>query len=337
MEQQLVTIVIPIYNVEAYLDRCIQSVVDQTYTHLEIILVDDGSTDGCPALCDQWAARDDRIQVIHKENAGLGMARNSGIDAASGEYVFFLDSDDYLDISTVQMCIRAADEFGAGAVLFGANDVFDDGRIVESKLHPQKFLYADEEILSDLLPGLFTYKMGYGISACMKMFNLSVIKQAGIRFKSERDIISEDAVFALDFFREISKAVVLDENFYYYFKRSNSLTSTVKADRQIGNDKFLQYCTKYIKDNGLPEELLIHITCRYHMYTMAFLRQLAAANAKDKKRKIFELLSNVFLRSTLRLDVLKHEKKSLRFFYFLLRCRCFHLCYIVLYVRARIR
>ena len=92
----LVSVIIPVYKVEDYLDRCIQSIIDQTYKKLEIILVDDGSPDGCPQKCDAWEANDGRIRVLHKENAGPGMARNTGLDAASGAYITFVDADDYL-------------------------------------------------------------------------------------------------------------------------------------------------------------------------------------------------------------------------------------------------
>ena len=94
MLNKKVTVVLPIYNVEKYLDRSVKSIVEQTYTNLEIILVDDGSPDMCPQMCDEWARKDKRIKVIHKKNAGLGMARNTGIDNASGDYICFFDSDD---------------------------------------------------------------------------------------------------------------------------------------------------------------------------------------------------------------------------------------------------
>ena len=96
MEQELITVIIPVYKVEAYLEKCVESVRNQTYANLEIILVDDGSPDGCPAMCDELAARDERIQVIHRENGGLSAARNTGLDAAKGRYVAFVDSDDYI-------------------------------------------------------------------------------------------------------------------------------------------------------------------------------------------------------------------------------------------------
>jgi len=91
---ELISVIVPIYKVEEYLDRCVRSIAEQTYTNLEIILVDDGSPDGCPAMCDRWAEKDSRIKVIHKENGGLSDARNAGLRIAMGEYISFIDSDD---------------------------------------------------------------------------------------------------------------------------------------------------------------------------------------------------------------------------------------------------
>ena len=96
----LISVIVPVYKVEKYLDRCVESIVNQTYKNLEIILVDDGSPDNCPAMCDAWAKKDSRIKVIHKENGGLSDARNAGMRLASGEYICFVDSDDWMDRNT---------------------------------------------------------------------------------------------------------------------------------------------------------------------------------------------------------------------------------------------
>ena len=95
--EKKVSVIIPVYNVEEYLQECLDSMLDQTYKHLEIILIDDGSQDRCPYICDQYATKDDRIKVIHKKNGGAASARNLGLEIASGEYISFVDSDDYVD------------------------------------------------------------------------------------------------------------------------------------------------------------------------------------------------------------------------------------------------
>ena len=105
MQDALVSVIVPVYKVEKYLDKCIESIVGQTYKNLEIILVDDGSPDNCPAMCDSWAQKDSRIKVIHKPNGGVSSARNTALDAASGEYICFVDSDDVLELDTVKYMV----------------------------------------------------------------------------------------------------------------------------------------------------------------------------------------------------------------------------------------
>lgn len=334
MQQPLVSVIIPIYNVEQYLDRCIRSVAEQTYKNLEIILVDDGSTDGCPQICDSWAGRDGRIKVVHKQNAGLGAARNTGIESATGRYIFFIDSDDYIDAATVKRCVSAAVKNGAEVVLFGSADVYDDGTVIRRELRTDRPLYSGAEVM-EVLAGLFTYEMGFGVSACMKMFDLDLIKSADIRFMSERQIISEDAFFVLEYFSKASAVAIVAEGLYYYYKRSNSLTMTYKADRCAGNNAFLLYCTDYIRKSGLPERLVSAVTARYHLYTIGALRQLAAADIGDKKAKIFEVLRDKTLMSTLRADVLRLEKGAVRLFFAALKLRLRGACYLMLMLRSR--
>lgn len=106
-DRPLVSIIVPVYNVERYLNRCIKSIITQEYKELEIILVDDGSLDGCPLLCDKWAEQDKRIRVVHQANSGLSAARNTGLEMMSGEYIAFVDSDDYLDSRYVDSMLSA--------------------------------------------------------------------------------------------------------------------------------------------------------------------------------------------------------------------------------------
>ena len=110
MDKDLISIIVPIYNVEKYIKKCIDSIINQTYTNLEIILVDDGSPDNCGKICDKYKEKDDRIKVIHKKNGGLSDARNAGIDIATGEYITFIDSDDYVAENYIEVLYNLCKE-----------------------------------------------------------------------------------------------------------------------------------------------------------------------------------------------------------------------------------
>ena len=109
-ENRVISVIVPVYNVEKYLDKCVDSIVNQTYKNLEIILVDDGSPDNCPKMCDAWVEKDSRIKVIHKENGGVSSARNAGLKASCGEYIGFVDSDDFIQPDMFEQLLGAYDK-----------------------------------------------------------------------------------------------------------------------------------------------------------------------------------------------------------------------------------
>lgn len=121
MKNPIVSIIVPVYNVEKYIDRCVHSLLSQTLENIEIILVDDGSSDNCPQICDNYANKDNRIKVIHKTNAGLGYARNSGLEVAKGKYVAFVDSDDFVSSNMYNELIMLADKYNLDTVFCGYN------------------------------------------------------------------------------------------------------------------------------------------------------------------------------------------------------------------------
>ena len=121
-----ISVIVPVYKVEPYLDRCVKSVLNQTFSDFELILVDDGSPDECPRLCDEWATKDNRIQVIHKENGGLSDARNVGFEASTGEWITFVDSDDWLDATMYEIMLKHAANCAAQAVICDAVLEFPD-------------------------------------------------------------------------------------------------------------------------------------------------------------------------------------------------------------------
>ena len=338
MTDCLVTVIIPIYNVEKYLDRCVESVVNQTYKNLEIILVDDGSPDNCPEMCDNWAQKDCRIKVVHKQNAGLGMARNTGIENANGKYIFFFDSDDYVDTSIVEKCVISAEKYNSDAVIYGRSEVYDDGRIVPKGLKAPKEFFNSQEVVNELLPAMYTYDMGFGVSAWGKMFSLDVFRKFSLRFVSEREIISEDAYFALEFFSRASAVSIVNESLYFYYKRGDSLSRVFRADRHAKNDVFYKKSMDYIKAENLPRRVTTHFTARYHMYVLSAMKQLLSSDLpkKEKRARLKEMLGGSVLHSSLSSDTLKVHTKTLRLFFTLLKFRLYPACKMLLCMKNKI-
>lgn len=329
---KLVSIVVPIYNVEKYLDACILSISNQTYKKLEIILVDDGSTDNSPVICDTWAKKDERIKVIHKTNDGAGMARNTGIDNATGDYIFFFDSDDYVDATVVEKCVRSASLNNSDVVAFGRNNVYPDGRIEPCEINGAKSPYKGEKIITDFLPFLFTYELGIGVGPWGKMYNLDVLKENNLRFVSEKEIDPEDAYFCLELFSKINTVSIIEENLYFYCERNDSLSRKYREDRQKKNDFFLKKSLEYIKKSGLPEKVATHIKARYHGLTLGTLMQIqrSALDKKSKKVLCDKIYHNALLRSTLTKEVCALDYRLPRVFWTVLKYRLYPLCTLLL-------
>ena len=328
----LVSVVVPIYNVERYLDRCIVSIVDQTYKNLEIILVDDGSPDRCPAMCDAWAQKDARVKVIHKKNQGVGVARNSGIAIATGKYIFFIDSDDYLELNAVERCVDTAESTGVQSVIFGRKKAYADGTIKEDSKNIKDCFFTGKAIIKKLIPSFFDYALGVGVSACSKMFSLDIIKKYGLTFEVERSFLAEDAMFNLGFFAKASNVAVISDRLYYYFSNDSSRTTSYQDDRQLKNNQFLIKCIEKASELEMPHDVLTHAKARYHGMTLGTLMQIVQSDLtrQRKKAKLREIYSDPVLRETLTKAVIRLDDPIPRVFWFCLKLRLYWLCDLLL-------
>lgn len=256
-----VSIVVPIYKVEKYLNQCIESIVNQTYKNLEIILVDDGSPDNCPKICDEWAKKDKRIKVIHKDNQGLGMARNTGIENATGDYICFFDSDDYVSTELVDKCVNKMEKYKTDFVVYGFCDVTENGLFIKEYVpNCSKKLFKDEEVKSILIKQFFSshnYKdedFNLLICAWNCMFSMNLIKKINFRFVSERKIISEDVYSMLIYYSSMSSAYVLSESLFYHRYNGKSLTHEYRKDRFEKLNILYIELLKLCDELGLDEE-----------------------------------------------------------------------------------
>lgn len=280
-----VSVIVPIYNVEKYLGRCMESLLNQTLKDIEIIMVDDGSPDSCPQMCDDWAARDTRIKVIHKKNAGLGYARNSGLEIAAGEYVAFVDSDDYVDTSMYETLWNEAVSSNADAVFCGFKTEQRNGQWTDCDEVAARTVWDGDDVKNFMLDMIASAphvkaERKYQMSVWHSIYRRSIIEENHIRFHSEREIVSEDLPFQVDFFLKVNRLVYIPRSFYYYCLNGTSLTATFKPEKYDGFKRL------YMLLNSRLEGVVNYRqrTNRFFIgYVRSFLLHLYASDREDKE------------------------------------------------------
>jgi len=223
MSTPLISVIVPVYNVEAYLSRCVDSILAQTYENLEIILVDDGTKDSSDKICDDYAARDPRVKVIHKENGGLSSARNAGMDIARGEYIGFVDSDDWIEPDMYRHMLTLAEAYEAKLVCAGRYDVYSATGEKKVGLCPKK-----EEVVTgeELARRIFLWDH-IDSAAWDKLYHRSLLTE--IRYPLGK--ICEDVPTTYRIALLAGKAVLCDKPFYNYYHRPGSITTTSVSEK----------------------------------------------------------------------------------------------------------
>lgn len=249
MENIKISIIVPIYKVEKYLNRCVQSLMHQTLQEIEIILINDESPDDCGKMCDEYAKQDKRIKVIHKKNEGLGLSRNVGINIAQGEYLAFIDSDDYIDKNAYEEMYNKAKTCNADICFCGVKFLDANQKERNKIVNPfTKDTFKREEVIEDVLYNMlqskaktekaFSYLELGGVWKAI--YKKEVFNQNDLRFCSERKFISEDYIFHLDYIPKSNCITFVSNAFYYHCDNDTSLTKTYKSDR-LEKNKVLYY------------------------------------------------------------------------------------------------
>ncbi len=214
----LVSIIVPIYNTEPFLEKCVRSLIDQTYVCLEIILVDDGSPDNCAAICDTFAEEDSRIRVIHKSNGGLSDARNAGLDIATGKYISFVDSDDYLDSEAIELLVQTAWSTGCSIAHMKSYIVDSEYNVLKNQSNNTHSIrcYTAVEYIQGVCEKRFSE------SVCDKLFDASLLR---IR-RFEKGRLNEDFYFLSLLLLEGYDVAEIDYSGYHYYQRAGSITNS---------------------------------------------------------------------------------------------------------------
>ncbi len=344
MLKHKVTVVIPVYNVEKYLDRCLKSIVNQTYKNLEILLIDDESPDCCPEMCENWSKTDNRIKVIHKKNAGLGMARNTGIENATGEFICFVDSDDYIAEDTIEKAHKKAVECYADVVYFGYNIVNIEG-VVTKVYKPEidKLVYVDEEVAEEILPELISpdysqvKKANLMLSACTALFSMNLINKNHWGFVSEREIISEDVYSLIKLFLNVKCVGILPEAKYYYCQNNTSLTRTYRSDRYQGIKAFYDQVLILCESYKCSKIIKTRFASVYLAFVLATLRLIVLSddNISKKIRNIKKIEKDPHLKKVLSEIDPKIESKSRNLIRLTMQNQNTLLCYLMLVLKYK--
>lgn len=225
---ELISVIVPVYNAEPYLIRCVDSICRQTYKKLEIILVDDGSPDNCPQMCDKLMLEDPRIKVIHKENGGQGLARNAGLDIATGTYVAFVDSDDWISTTRIENLYQEAKRTQADMVVGAHSAVSSAGQTRVFHTTLKETVYVGKAIVRDILLPMIAPAPEQPLDVIiesgvwMNLYSMELVSKNGLRFISERYSVAEDLQFNVDFLHYASRVSVIDETGYFYFENQAS-------------------------------------------------------------------------------------------------------------------
>lgn len=289
MDEKLVSVIIPAYNIEDYIGRCLDSIISQTYKNLEIIVVDDGSRDHTGEILDNYAKKDRRIKVIHKENGGVSSARNKGIEVAEGDYIGFIDGDDLIEPEMYKILVDLLEEENADIAHCGYQMVFPD-RVDYYHNTGKKKIQTTEEGLKDLLSGEMIEP-----GLVNKLYKKELIKNCRL---DETVKINEDLLMNYQLFKLSQKSVYYDITPYSYMIRSSSATG---ANSLITKREDSLRVLNQIKDDCINNNLLTNIYKRYIYLLMAICRD----DLKDRSYMEYQKKQRKQLKKELKTDIFK--------------------------------
>ena len=348
MKDLLVSIVVPIYNMEKYVGECVKSLVEQTYQNIEILLIDDGSTDSSPEIIDKLALSDQRIRVIHKENGGTAMVRNLGVESAKGEYILFIDADDWLSNDCIEECVKEIKENNLDVVRFNYVKEF----LTYSEQKQNTFLkletYSAEECqgvarqIIGLIDGELAHpeNQNFLASACFNLYNRQIILDNNIKFTDMSKIGAfEDGLFNIEYFLHINSFKFIDKPFYHYRKyNEGSCTSNYRKDFLKRQLYLFEKISALILDND-NQDFKRAFESRVALSTMEMC--LNALKNKDKFKVKYSEVKGILKDNTIRQALKKLRLKPLPFkfkiYYFFAKHKMVFSCYMLTSMLKKLR
>lgn len=285
-KEPLVSVIVPVYKAEKYLEKCVESIINQTYKNLEIILVDDGSPDNCPAMCDEFTKRDSRIKVFHKKNGGQASARNLAINNSNGDYICFVDSDDFIKNNYVKRMLDAIINSNSDLCCSGFTFTNEDNTKTYDSCPNVK---NDTIIKKDIVTYYYTKYYASFLQVTNKLYKFSLFKN--IRFAE--GYIYEDLEINLHLIHQCKKMIIINDALYVAIEHDGSTTNSAYSNRKVDCQIFvLNSHIKFLKENHLQKYIKFELTKRLNALCWTY------RNIEDSEPKIY-----------LKQEILKHWKK----------------------------
>lgn len=315
-----VSVVVPIYNKEKYMEKCIESIRSQTYDNIEIILVDDGSTDRSPQIVDQKALMDERVVTIHQKNAGEGAARNTGIQTATGDYVLFVDADDYIDTTLIEDAVCIAEIQSADCIVFGTYIEDEKGkyRTTKSWTDTAEWTAGTKEFLYDF----FLYGRGdTGTSACNKLFSLEVIRKNQLKFSDLK--IGADTIFCIEYGRVSKHWVRMKGHYYHYIQWDDSVMHKTDISFEKKLISLMNAYDEFAEKNGMFDYLkpAIHCLDVSDIFTIMKNYYLMDTSVKTRINRMKTFMKDTYCQEKMKVIDYKKLTRKNKIAYLILRNR----------------
>ena len=296
--EDLVTVIIPVYNVESYLATCLDSVVNQTYQNLQIILVNDGTKDHSLEICEAYAQKDSRITIINKENGGLSSARNKGLEYAKGVYCYFMDSDDYIERDLIEKAVGKMSEEDADMVIFGMERFREDNDEIESfELDDCTYLLPNPQKRFEFIAHEY-YQYNVAYEVWNKLYKLDIIKQYNMKFEDNKTIFAEDVCFLSYYLLHAKKIVSMRGRFYHYLIRGSSLTGIGYKEPKVKQfhsllDYVYQYAQQYDDESHYVANHFeyMYAALMHDQYKRVSISELPALVSLVEEDRLFQEMS----------------------------------------------
>lgn len=331
MGEELISVIVPVYNVEKYINRCLETIIHQTYKNLEIILIDDGTKDKSGSICEEYAKKDSRIKVIHKDNEGLGLTRNVGLENAKGKYISFLDSDDYIELDMYEKMHNALYENNVDAVLCNYKRRQKNNTFIYHCTNFKDEIYEENKVQNELLLSICgnpKYKIVVG-SVCCVLYKKEIIDKYTIRFLNEREYVSEDVIFNYMYFKKCKRIQFLKDDLYIYCENEGSLTKKYNPDKVQKFKNLYNILKKEIDTN--KEDYYYGLDTLYIGYMRVAIIQEVRLNPNKKmiKKNIRDLCNDELLCKILKIYDTKYMTTKQKIFTWLMKKQLINMLYIV--------